>query len=98
MSTYILMTKLKTEVLQDAKEREKEGKKWKDKIAEACPEVKWISHYALLGAYDFMDIFEAPDEEIAAKVSMITRAYGAVEAETWTAIPYKHYLELMGNL
>jgi len=41
-----------------------------------------------------MDIFEAPDEEVAAKVSMISRANGAVVAESWMAIPYKRIVEL----
>jgi len=34
-------------------------------IKEKCPEVKFIAHYGLLGPYDFMDIYEAPDEETA---------------------------------
>ncbi len=41
-----------------------------------------------------MDLFEAPDEETAAKVSMITSALEAVKVETWTAIPYGRFLEL----
>ncbi|MCB0261118.1 MAG: GYD domain-containing protein, partial [Calditrichaeota bacterium] len=51
-------------------------------------------HYAILGSYDFLDIFEAPDAEIAAKVSMISQNYGAFQAESWTAIPYKRFVEL----
>ncbi|NIW78259.1 MAG: GYD domain-containing protein, partial [Calditrichae bacterium] len=49
---------------------------------------------ALLGPYDFLDIYEAPDEETAAKVSMISLANGALQAESWTAVPYKRFLEL----
>lgn len=39
-------------------------------------------------------IYEAPNEEIAAKVSMISLATGALEAQSLTAIPYKRFLEL----
>lgn len=63
-------------------------------MEEKCPEVKWVGHYALLGPYDFMDIFEAPDGETAAKVSLISLSRGAVKAESWTAIPYARFLEL----
>lgn len=94
MGTYILMTKLTPEVTKDMKHREKIGKKWMSTVNEKCPEVNWVAHYALLGPYDFMDIFEAPNEEVAAKVSMITLASGALQAESWSAIPYSRFLEL----
>lgn len=94
MATFILMTKLSPEITKDLKQREKIGKEWKAKVKEKCPEVKFIAHYALLGPYDFMDIYEAPNEEIAAKVSMITLSSGALKAESWTAIPYNKFLQL----
>ncbi len=94
MGTYILMTKLTPEVTRELKHREKIGKKWMSRVSEKCPEVKWISHYALLGPYDFLDVFEAPNEEVAAKVSMITLSSGALQAESWSAIPYSRFLEL----
>jgi uncharacterized protein with GYD domain len=47
-----------------------------------------------LGTYDFIDIYEAPDEETAAMVSLISRKNGATEAQSLTAIPYKQFLEL----
>ncbi len=98
MSTYVLMTKLTPEVTKNLKNREKIGKRWIQKVSEKCPEVKWVAHYALLGPYDFMDIFEAPNEEVAAKVSIITLSSGAIEAESWTAIPYNRFLELVDEV
>jgi len=98
MGVYVLMTKLSPEVTKDMKHREKIGKKWIEKVNEKCPDVKWLSHYALLGPYDFMDIFDAPNEEVAAKVSMITLSSGALQAESWTAIPYSRFVELADEL
>jgi uncharacterized protein with GYD domain len=69
-----------------------------EKVKAKCPEVKFISHYALLGQYDFMDIYEAPDEETAAKVSMISQANGALQAESLPAIPYKRFLEMIDEI
>ena len=94
MGTYVLLTKLTPEVTKDLKNREKIGKKWMKKVTEKCPEVKWIAHYALLGPYDFMDIYEAPDEETAGKVSLITLSSGAFGVESWAAIPYGRFLEI----
>ncbi|HWR83606.1 MAG TPA: GYD domain-containing protein [Candidatus Deferrimicrobium sp.] len=94
MKTFILMTKLSPEVSSRMKDRASIGRAWLDQVREKCPEVKFIAHYGLLGKYDFMDIYEAPDEEIAAKVSMISLANGAFQAESWVAIPYKRLVEL----
>ena len=67
---------------------------WLDQVREKCPDVKFIAHYAILGQYDFLDIYEAPDNETAAKVSMISQANGALNAQSLTAIPYKQFLDL----
>lgn len=98
MSTYVLLTKLSSDSLGSPKRRETVGRKWFDDVKAKCPEVKWIDHYALLGPFDFMDIYEAPDEEVAAKVSLITMAHGAVKAETWAALPYKSFLKVAKGL
>jgi uncharacterized protein with GYD domain len=71
------------------------GKEWIEHVRRACPEVKWTAHYALLGPYDFMDIYEAPDIETAHKVSMISRSEGALIAESWQAMPYDRFLGLL---
>ncbi len=94
MSTYILMTKLSSDLTREIHHRAEIGHQWKKTVDEKCPEVKWIAHYALLGPYDFMDIFEAPNEETAAKVSLISLARGAIKAESWAAIPYHRFLDL----
>ncbi len=94
MPTFILLTKLTPELMQKVKERKAIGREWLNKVKKTCPDVKFIAHYALLGPYDFLDIYEAVNEEVAAKVAMISLASGALEAETWTALPYKKFLEL----
>ena len=94
MQTYILLTKLSPEVSRQVKDRAKLGRAWLDQVKEKCPEVNFISHYALLGSHDFIDIYEAPDEDTAAKVSMISLSNGAFSAESLIAIPYKRFLEL----
>lgn len=98
MQTYILLTKLSPELSQQMKDRAKIGRSWLDQVKEKCPEVKFIAHYAILGQYDFLDIYEAPDEEMAAKVSIISQANGAFQAESLSEIPYKRFLELVEDI
>ena len=88
------MTKLAPEMSKKVKDQEKLGRQWLEQVKEKCPEVNFLAHYALLGPYDFLDIYEAPDEETAAKVSLISLQTGAFLAESWVAIPYKHVVEL----
>lgn len=98
MATYILATKLSPELTKDVKKRAEIGRQWIERVRKNCPEVKFLAHYALLGPYDFLDIYEAPNEEAATKVSMISLSGGAIAAESWTAIPYKEFLNLIADL
>lgn len=98
MPTFVLMTKLSPEVMGDPRGLEALGKDWLNHVAKHCPNVKWVAHYALLGRYDFMDIYEAPDFETAHKVSYISRAQGALSAESWQAVPYDQYVKLVEDV
>ena len=98
MQTFVLMTKLAPEMSKQVKDQERLGREWLEQVKEKCPEVNFLSHYALLGPYDFLDIYEAPDEETAAKVSLISLQSGAFLAESWVAIPYKRFVELANEI
>lgn len=98
MQTFILLTKLSEDLAAKMKKREDIGNDWMDVVKQKCPDVKFIAHYAILGQYDFIDIYEAPDIECATTVSMISRQYGASYAESLPAINYKRFLELVKEL
>jgi len=98
MPTFVLMTRLAPDAVRDAEVRRAMGRAWLKKVQATCPEVRWVGHYAILGPYDFMDIYEAPDIETAHKVSLISRAAGAVSAESWQAMPYDRFLGLLAEV
>ncbi len=98
MPTFVLMTKLAAGAMHDARGRRDTGKEWLQKVKECCPDVKWLAHYAILGPYDFMDIYEAPDSETAHRVSLISRAEGALSVESWQATPYDHFLKILAEV
>jgi uncharacterized protein with GYD domain len=95
MALFVLMTRLAPGSVKDAGTRRAMGKEWLGKVKTVCPEVKWVAHYALLGQYDFMDIYDAPDLETAHKVSLISRSEGALSAESWPAMPYEGFLKVL---
>jgi uncharacterized protein with GYD domain len=98
MATFVLLTKLSPDLARQMEERAELGRTWLDQVRKTCPEVRFVAHYALLGQFDFLDIYEAPDERTAAKVSIISQANGAFQAQSLPAIPYKEYLDLIGEI
>ena len=100
MRTYILMSRMAIqgpsmiEVASNMKSGPKRRRAWRTQVVKQCPEVRFMASYALLGGWDFMDIYEAPDEETAAKVSMIVSGTAAFQVESWSAIPEERLQEL----
>ncbi len=95
MPIYILVTRLGPDAMHDPRGRRAVGREWIKKVKKLSPEVRFLAHYAILGPYDFMDIYEAPDERVAHKVSLLSRSEGAATAESWQALPYEDYLPLV---
>jgi uncharacterized protein with GYD domain len=91
MPTYVMLTRLTPESGRSPAELKRLAKAVSDHVRKECPQVKWVANYAILGPYDYLDIFEAPDEITAAQVVMITRSYGHVQTETWTAMPWERF-------
>ncbi len=73
------------------------GQRAIEKLDAECPEVKWLSSYATLGPYDDLDLFEAPDNDTAAKVAIIVRSFGHATTEIWPATPWKRFLDVVGD-
>jgi len=94
MGTYILLTRLSPDAIKDTKTYEDLGRKVTDKIHRECPQVRWVSSYTTLGPYDYLDIFEAPDEATATKVALVVRSFGHATTETWLATPYERFIEM----
>ncbi len=59
--------------------------------------VKILTQYALLGQYDFVNIIEAPSDEVAAKLSLKLSAMGAFQPTTLAAIPLNDLIESLKN-
>jgi len=98
MTTFVMMTRLSTEALKSPQSLETLERSAMEHIHRECPEVKWVRNYALLGAWDYLDVFEAPDIETAAKVSTLIRTYGHAHTELWGAIEWARFKEIVRTL
>jgi uncharacterized protein with GYD domain len=56
-----------------------------------------VSQYALLGAYDFLTIVEAPDNETIAHLSVDLGSRGTVQITTLPAIPIEAFVQKLGD-
>jgi uncharacterized protein with GYD domain len=67
----------------------------KQRLEKELPQVKWTLNCAVLGPVDYLDVFDAPDAEAAAKVAMIIRSYGHATTELWTLVPWEKFKNLI---
>jgi uncharacterized protein with GYD domain len=95
MATYVLLTRLSPDAVREPKTIAELGRRVTDKLHAECPEARWLASYAVLGPYDYLDLFEAPDNEAAAKVAVVVRSFGHATTETWPATPWDRFRELL---
>lgn len=91
MPTYALLTRVSPEMVKAPGDLRTLEKTVNQRVREDCPGVKWLANYAILGPYDYLDVFEAPDNETAAKVAVIVRSLGHAHTETWMALPWERF-------
>ena len=90
MATYVLLTTLTPEGRQTLHKNP-------DRLVEVNKEVeqfgcKVIAQYAVLGAYDFVSVIEAPDNETAAHLSVDLGSRGTVNMITMPAMQVDAFL------
>jgi uncharacterized protein with GYD domain len=69
-----------------------------ERIRKECPKVRWIQNLAVLGPYDYLDIFSAPDNDTAMKVATIIRTSGHAHVEIWAAEQWLRFKTMLENL
>jgi uncharacterized protein with GYD domain len=91
-----MLIKSSPEFVKNLKSIEEMTKKVGAAYRAACPEVNVTTHLALLGPYDFLDTVEAPSEETVFKMAAAILSSGmALSIETWTALHYSRFQEVM---
>jgi uncharacterized protein with GYD domain len=98
MPTYAILTRLSPEALTRPGSVVELNRKVEARIRKECPRVKWLANYAVLGPYDYLDIFEAPDADTATKAVLIIRSFGHATTETWMVTSWDRFANLAKGL
>ncbi len=98
MTTYVLLSKVAPRGSDEVRSLSERLRGFERRLAERYPEIKSLTSYALLGPYDFLHIFEAPDANAAARVALLAQAFGAGTTETLTAIPFEDFSGIVDDV
>jgi uncharacterized protein with GYD domain len=98
MTEFILLTRLAPTAIQSTHTLEDLEKQVMERIRSECPGVEWLHSFAVLGAYDYVDIFHAPHVDMAFKVATIIRSCGHAHTEVWSATKWGVFKELIRDL
>jgi uncharacterized protein with GYD domain len=98
MATFIMLTRIEPAALATPHAIETLERHAADRIKAACPEVEWVHNYAVLGPYDYVDVFRAPDIATAMKVAALVRIWGHAHTEVWPAADWASFKEIVRSL
>ena len=83
MSTYIMLSTLTDEGRKTLKERPERLQEVNKELENMGARV--VSQHAVLGGYDFVNVIEAPSNEIMARISMELGSRGTIKITTLPA-------------
>jgi uncharacterized protein with GYD domain len=94
--TYIMLANWTDRGAQQVKESPRRIETAKRALAEMGGEFK--SFYMTLGQYDLIGVYEAPDDAVAARFSLLLGMLGTVRTQTLKAFPEAAYREIIASL
>jgi uncharacterized protein with GYD domain len=96
MPTYIMLANWTDQGAQKVKDSPRRLETAKKALADMGGEFKNL--YMTLGDYDLVAVYEAPDDAVAARFSLLLGMLGAVRTRTMKAFPEAAYREIIASL
>jgi uncharacterized protein with GYD domain len=93
MATYIMLSTLTDEGRKTLKERPERLHAVNKEVESMGANVR--SQYAVLGGYDFVNVIDAPSNEVMARISMELGARGTIKVTTLPAMSIEAFVEMM---
>jgi uncharacterized protein with GYD domain len=94
--TYIMLANWTDQGAQKVKDSPRRVDTAKKALADMGGEFK--SFYMTLGEYDLVMIYEAPDDAVAARLTLVLGMLGTVRTKTLKAFPEAAYREIVASL
>ncbi len=95
MATYVLLTKVSSAGIKTLQSNPKRIKEVNQEIE--AQDARVVAQYATLGRYDFVNIVEAKDNEVIARISVNLGARGTVSIETLSALPVEQFVRAIAK-
>ena len=93
MAAYIMLSTLTDEGRKTLKERPERLQAVNKEVESMGARV--TAQYAVLGGYDFVNVIEAPTNEIMARISMELGARGTIKVTTLPAMGIDQFVEML---
>lgn len=93
MATYIMLSTLTDEGRKTLKERPERLQAVNKEVEAMGARVR--SQYAVLGGYDFVNVIEAPSNEVMARIAMELGSRGTIKVTTLPGMPIDQFVEMM---
>ena len=91
MALYVMLTALTSEGRKTLKERPERIKEVNQEVEKMG--VKILQQYAVLGPYDFVNILDAPNNEVISKVAVELGSRGTIQTTTLPALPIDDFIQ-----
>ncbi len=91
MAMYVMLTALTSEGRKTLKERPERIKEVNQEVEKMG--VKILQQYAVLGSYDFVNILDAPNNEVISKVAVELGSRGTIQTTTLPALPIDDFIQ-----
>ena len=93
MATYIMLSTLTDEGRKTLKARPERLQSVNKEVEEMGARVR--AQYAVLGGYDFVNVIDAPSNEVMARISMELGSRGTIKITTLPGMPIEEFLNNM---
>jgi uncharacterized protein with GYD domain len=98
MARFIMLTQLSPDIADEPHGYVEIGNRVRAELHASCPNVRWVDSYSVMGRYDYVDIFEAPSNDEAARVGLIIKSHGHATAEIFPATPWDRFTRMADEL
>lgn len=95
MASYIMLSTLTDEGRKTLKERPERLQAVNKEVEAMGARVR--SQYAVLGGYDFVNVIDAPSNEVMARIVMELGARGTIKVTTMPAMPIDEFVEMLST-